>query len=137
MRSFYTFPNGVRPKVNVIARLEFKLACYNFAVHRVNHYTTKKPNVNEVCSLNVKTVLFQAIQFSINIQFTSILPIKCYHTGPESDGYEEVLRIPQSSSLSSDSLVSYPGHSLLVGVLPLCRGAVGIFYSPSRLDNYV
>ena len=27
------------------------------------------------------------------------------------------------------------GHSL-GGVLPLCRGAVGVFYSPSRLGNY-
>ena len=30
--------------------------------------------------------------------------------------------------------MSYPGHSL-VGVLPLCREAVGAFYSPSRLGK--
>ena len=30
--------------------------------------------------------------------------------------------------------MSYTGHSLR-GVLPLCRGAVGVFYSPSRLGN--
>ena len=35
----------------------------------------------------------------------------------------------------SDFLVSYPGHSLGGGVLPLCREAVGVFYSPSRLGN--
>ena len=37
-------------------------------------------------------------------------------SGPESDGNEEILRIPQSSSITgispSDYLVSYPGHSL-------------------------
>ncbi len=55
-----------------------------------------------------------------------------------SDGNEGVLRIPQSSSIAgtspSDCLVSYPGHTLGV-VLPLCKGAVGVFYSPSRLGN--
>ena len=59
-------------------------------------------------------------------------------SGPGSDGNEGVLRIPQSSSTAgtspSDCLVSYPGHSLR-GVLPLCREAVGVFYSPSRLGN--
>ena len=29
--------------------------------------------------------------------------------------------------------MSYPGHSLVRGFLPLCREAVGVFYSPSRL----
>ena len=33
----YTFPK----KVIVIARLEFELAYYNSAVHRLNHYTTR------------------------------------------------------------------------------------------------
>ena len=59
-------------------------------------------------------------------------------SGPGSDVNEEVLHIPQSSSTAgtspSDCLVSYPGHSL-GGVLPLCREAVGVFYSPSRLGN--
>ena len=62
-------------------------------------------------------------------------------SGLGSDGNEGVLHIPQSFSITgtspSDCLVSYPGHSL-VGVLTLCRGAVGVFYSPSRLgfDKY-
>ena len=46
---------------------------------------------------------------------------------------------PPSSSIAgtspSDCLVSYPGHSLRGGVLPLCREAVGVFYSPSRLGK--
>ena len=59
-------------------------------------------------------------------------------SGPGSDGNEGVLRIPQSSSTAgtspSDFLVSYPGHSL-GGVLPLCRGAISVFYSPSWLGK--
>ena len=61
----------------------------------------------------------------------------CYPPGksePGSDGNEGVLCIPQSSSIPgaspSDCLVLYPGHSL-VGVLTLCRDAVGVFYGPS------
>ena len=45
-----------------------------------------------------------------------------------------VLCIPQSSSIIGtsplDFLVSYTGHSL-DGVLPHCRKAVGVFYSPA------
>ena len=64
------------------------------------------------------SVLFQAIQFSIRMQFSSIWPIdrtlSVGQRGPGSDGIERVLRIPQSSSITgispSDCLVSYPGH---------------------------
>ena len=54
-----------------------------------------------------------------------------------SNGNEEVLHIPQSSSITgaspSDCLMSYPRHLLAAGeVLPLCRDAVGVFYSPRR-----
>ena len=59
-------------------------------------------------------------------------------SGPGSNGNEGVLCIPQGPSITgtspSDCLVSYPGHSLGV-VLPLCRGAVNVFYSPSQLGN--
>ena len=71
-----------------------------------------------------KTVLFQAIQFSISTQFSSIWPIDRTLSGattlsqsePESNGNEGVLSIPQSSSITgtspSDCLVLYPRHSL-------------------------
>ena len=96
--------------------------------------------------LNIKTVQFQAIQFSISMQFSciwlrdSILSSSATtpsQSGPWSDGSEGVLRILQSSSITGisppDCLVSFPGH--LLGVLLLCRGAVGVFYSSSRLGN--
>ena len=35
----HTFPKGICPKVNVIARLEYELAYYDSAVQRFNHYT--------------------------------------------------------------------------------------------------
>ena len=57
--------------------------------------------------------------------------------GPGSNGNEGVLRIPKSSSITealpSDCLVSYT----LGVVLPLCRGAVGVFYSPNQLGKKV
>ena len=91
-----------------------------------------------------KTVLFQTIKFCISTQFSSIWPIDRTlsgattpgQSGPGSDGIEGVLYILQSSSITeispSDCLVLYPEHLLGV-VLPLCREAVGLFYSPSRL----
>ena len=39
----HTFPKGICPKVNVIARLEYKLAYYDSVVHRFNQYTTRTP----------------------------------------------------------------------------------------------
>ena len=49
-----------------------------------------------------------------------------------------MLRIPKGPRITgtspSDCLVSYTGHSL-GGVLPLCRSAVSVFNSPSRLGN--
>ena len=74
--------------------------------------------------VNVKTILFRTIQFSIITQFSSIWSIDKTLPGattlsqsePGSDSKEGVLRIPQSSSMtgtsSSDCLVSYTGHTL-------------------------
>ena len=59
-------------------------------------------------------------------------------SGPRSDCKEGVLCILQNSSINwilvSDSLLTYPGHSLM-GILLLCRGAVGVFYRPSRVGH--
>ena len=58
---------------------------------------------------------------------------------PGSDGNEGEIRNPQSFNITGASpskLFSViTGHSLLGEVLPFCREAVGIFYSPSRLGN--
>ena len=101
-----------------------------------------------------KTFLFQAIQFSqivliqtIKYALCSIQPIDRTLSGAttpgqgrdESNGNEGVLRIPQSSSITgtspSDCLVSYTRTLIGVGVLPLCRGTVGVFYSRCILQS--
>ena len=60
-------------------------------------------------------------------------------SGLGSNGNERVLCIFQSSSITgaspSNRLMSYQGHSLKWG-LPLCRDAVGVFYSPNQLGWY-
>ena len=70
------------------------------------------------------TVLFRTIQFSISIQFSSILPTDRTlsgattpgQIGPGSNANIGVLRILQSSSITRasplDCLALYPGHSL-------------------------
>ena len=47
-------------------------------------------------------------------------------------GYSAFLK---AAALMELCLVLYPGQSMR-GVLPICRGAVGVFYSPSRLGNH-
>ena len=37
-KGVHTFPKGIYPKANVIARLEYELVYYDSAVHRFNHY---------------------------------------------------------------------------------------------------
>ena len=80
------------------------------------------------------------------MQFSSFLPIDRtlskaatpVQSGSGSNGNEGVLHIPQSSSITGTSpsycLVSYSGHS--GGGLPLCRDAVSVLYSPSRLGKF-
>ena len=59
-------------------------------------------------------------------------------SGPQSNGKEGVLRIPESYSITraspSNCLVSYAGHPLAErGSDLICRDAVGVFYCPNRL----
>ena len=100
-----------------------------------------------MCSLNVKTVVFKIIQFSISTQFISIRPIDrtlsdvttLDQSGPGSDGYEGVLCIPQSSGVTgappSDCLVYIKDTRWGGGIFLLCRGADGVFYRPSLLSK--
>ena len=72
-----------------------------------------------------QTVLFQAIQFGLSTQFSSIWPIDRTlsgaatpgQSGPGSEGNKGILRIYQSSSFTGisllDFLVLYLGHSLV------------------------
>ena len=42
-KGVHTFPKGICPKVNIIARLGYEFAYYDSAVHRFNYYTTRTP----------------------------------------------------------------------------------------------
>ena len=88
------------------------------SVQMSKQFYFKQFSLAQVRILNVKTVLFQAIQFNISTQFSCIWPIDRAlsgattpgQSGPESDGNEGVLRIRQSSHITgtspSDILVS-------------------------------
>ena len=55
----HTFPKGICPKVNIIARLEYELAYYDSAVHRFNHYATRTPpSLVEEDDVQLITVLY-------------------------------------------------------------------------------
>ena len=57
-KGVHTFPKGICPKVNVIARLEYELAYYDSVVHRFYHYTTRTlleywvRNINSILNCN-------------------------------------------------------------------------------------
>ena len=79
----------------------------------------KQFSLTQCHSLNIKAILFQALQFSISTQFISIWPIDrtlsgatiSSKSGPGRDGNERVLHILQKSGFTvtspSDRLVSY------------------------------
>ena len=79
------------------------------SLSEVHSFNVKNSSISNysVGSLNIKTVLFQAIQFSISTQFSSIWGIDGTQSGantpgksrPGSDGNEGVLRIPQGSDI--------------------------------------
>ena len=46
-KEVHTFPKGICPKVNVIARLEFEFANYDSVVHQFNHYATRAKSKRE------------------------------------------------------------------------------------------
>ena len=61
-------------------------------------------------------------------------------SGPGSDGYEGVLRIPQSSNTAgtspSDCLVSYPVHSLVGGSYPSAEKQSVYSTAPADWENH-
>ena len=62
-------------------------------------------------------------------------PTSLSPSGLGNNGNEGILHTPWNSKTEvshSDCLMSYQGHSLVWGVLLLCRDPVGVFYSPSQ-----
>ena len=97
--------------------------------------------------LNIKTVLFQTVQFSISTQFSSIWPIVMTisgattldQSGPRINGNGRVRFILQNSRITgtspSDCLVLYRGHSL-VWVLPSAAKKSVYFTTPTDWANF-
>ena len=59
-------------------------------------------------------------------------------SGPGSDGNKEVPHIPQRLHIPWNPtirLFSVISTTLVGGLLPFCRGEVGVFYSPRRLGK--
>ena len=88
--------------------------------------------------LYVLTVLFQTIQFSKSTQLSSIGPIdrtlsgatSAGRSGPGSDGDKGVLASPKATALLEPNpirLFNVISRTLVGGILPLSRNAVGIF----------
>ena len=106
----------------------------------------KQFSLAKVSSLNVKTVLFQAIKFNINTQFSSIRHIDRTHVLPCQDRVNlkwwQWRGTPHSPKLQhywnlTIRLSSVISRTLIgVGVLHLCRKAVSVFYSPSWLGKH-
>ena len=75
---------------------------------------------------NLQSLICHKTQTTPNLSGATILG----QSGPGSDGNKEILRIPQSSSITeaspSDSLVSYPRHSL---------GEIQLFCSAAPADK--
>ena len=42
-KGIHTFPKVISPKVNLIARLDFERAYYDYAVQHISHYVTGSP----------------------------------------------------------------------------------------------
>ena len=61
-------------------------------------------------------------------------------SGPGSNDNEGVIHVPiryMSGASPSDDLFSYLRHSVGEGSPRLCKGAVGVFYSPNRVGQLV
>ena len=97
--------------------------------------------------LNVKTVLFQTIQFSISTQFSSVWPIDRTLSGAttldqwtwEQCQWRGILHSPKLQHYWNLTIRLFSVISRILiggrGVLPLCKEAVGVFYSPIQLGN--
>ena len=82
-KGVHTFPKGICPKVNIIARLEYELAYYDFAVHRFNHYTTRTPKIQLVVKHETEKTayMYSVIKMKSGVQFRFLLRVwtfACY-----------------------------------------------------------
>ena len=112
--------------MNVIARLEYKLAYYDSAVHRFNHYTTRTPP--NIVSFNFRTLsiinsLPKLTAYTVNLN-TDIICIQ------EHRYYQSKLELKYNNTGNGWTFVSASEWKTSVNVT---IGGVGILLSPCAL----
>ena len=126
--------------VFVYTQLNVKIVLFQttqFSVSTVSmskQFYFKQFSLAWVHSLNIKTVLFQVIQFSISTHFSAIwlidgTLIRCQLSGPEWTWVHYWNLTIRLFRVIFRTLV-------VGGVLPLCRDAIGVFYSPAYLATF-
>ena len=116
-----------------------------YTVHMLKQFYFKQFSL--VHSLDIKTILFPVILFSISTQFNSVWPIDSTLSGlttpgqsvPWSNGNEEVLRILQMSSITgtlpSNCLVSFSGILIGGGLTPV-QGCSWCILQPQPIGRW-
>ena len=138
IKQFYFFQFNLA-WVNKVKWFQVLLCISNNSIKRQSSIYTR---------LNAQTVLFISSQFGISHSFAYSLIVNPFYLTNREDPVIEDLRvmakkgvlcIPQSSSITRDSssycLVSHLAH-LRGEVWPLCRDAVGVFFSHCQLGWY-
>ena len=120
----------------------FQTIQFSISTQFKSKYSLIVKNIS-ISSYSVKSISSNSnnsVQHEYAVQFYGLKPIDRALSGttiPGNNSNEGVLRIPQSCSITgtsqSDYLVSYQDTHWKV--LPLCRDAIGVFYSPSQLGN--
>ena len=106
---------------------------WSSGLNRISHHDWVKLSVKLDCASNQNTKFFLSLQ----IWHFHVLPLRArLSLGVMAmKEYPTFLKISDNGISWWDGFMSYQRDSLVVeGVLPLCRDAVGIFYSPTNIS---
>ena len=87
----HTFPNDICPKVNVIARLKFELACFDSTVKRLYHYAMKTPPTG--CHRNTFHILNFVVELILGSDNGSSISLMSYYFLVQSDYFKLKTRV--------------------------------------------
>ena len=73
-KEVHTFPKGISPKVNVLARLEFELAYYDVTIQYISPHTTETPPLHTHTHTHTTGLLY--VQMSKMFNENSLLKVK-------------------------------------------------------------
>ena len=92
----------------------------------------KKISLDRLTCQSINHLNFYNI--AITPRSTNPLPSQSGHESNDNEEVLHILKISMCGDSPSDGLVPYPRNFLRVGVSPLCRNAVGVFYGASCLS---